>query len=79
YQPRRRKPPKSLAGLMESQEGTALQYRMPSLLSSTPSGMGSYSSVPSGGAVQLHNPASLHPHAAPPTPPRTPQNPLLAG
>uniref|UniRef100_A0A6A7FVU9 Transcription factor Sox-8-like n=1 Tax=Hirondellea gigas TaxID=1518452 RepID=A0A6A7FVU9_9CRUS len=78
YQPRRRKPPKSLAGLMEAGDQpptqTPLQYRVPSLMASS-SNMAGYC----GGGMQLHPPHTSHPHvphpahAAPPTPPRTPQ------
>ncbi|XP_069983172.1 transcription factor SOX-8 isoform X3 [Penaeus vannamei] len=65
YQPRRRKPPKSLSSLMEADPGTGpLPYRVQGGLMA---GSGGY--CPGVGMGMTLPPS----HAAPPTPPKTPQ------
>ncbi|KAK8404985.1 hypothetical protein O3P69_001512 [Scylla paramamosain] len=70
YQPRRRKPPKTLTSLMEGEPGPpSLPYRVQSGLVG---GGGGYCA---GVGMGVTLPAA---HAAPPTPPKTPQHQLTA-
>ncbi|XP_045138689.1 transcription factor SOX-8-like isoform X2 [Portunus trituberculatus] len=70
YQPRRRKPPKTLTSLMEGEPGPpSLPYRVQSGLVG---GGGGYCT---GVGMGVTLPAA---HAAPPTPPKTPQHQLTA-
>ncbi|KAG7168131.1 Transcription factor Sox-8-like 1, partial [Homarus americanus] len=68
YQPRRRKPPKSLSSLMEGDTGAPpLSYRVQGGL------MGGGGGYCPGVGMSMTLPPS-HAHAAPPTPPKTPQH-----
>ncbi|XP_069156633.1 transcription factor Sox-8 isoform X2 [Procambarus clarkii] len=68
YQPRRRKPPKSLSSLMDTDPGAPpLPYRVQGGL------MGGGGGYCPGVGMSMALPPS-HAHAAPPTPPKTPQH-----